>query len=70
LRELAWAEKLLMRAAQMPRFSFLDRSRAALKLEVQRHPTALTVGEWCCHASLVAYACCGGERTGFGYSRI
>ena len=41
---------------------------AALKLEAQYHPTALPV--WHCRASLVAYACCGGERTGFGYSRI
>jgi len=39
-------------------------------LEAQHHPTALPVGEWYCHASLVAYACCGDERTGFGYSRI
>ena len=43
---------------------------AALKLEAKHHPTALPVGGWYCHASLVAYACCGGERTGFGYSRI
>jgi len=43
---------------------------AALKLEAQHHPTALPVGGWYCRASLVAYACCGGERTGFGYSRI
>ena len=42
----------------------------ALKLEAKHHPTALPVGGWYCRASLVAYACCGGERTGFGYSRI
>jgi hypothetical protein len=43
---------------------------AALTLEAKHHPTALLVGGWYCRASLVAYACCGGERTGFGYSRI
>ena len=45
-------------------------SRVGLTMLEAQHPTALPVGEWYCHASLVAYACCGGERTGFGYSRI
>jgi hypothetical protein len=43
---------------------------AAVKLEAKHHPTALPVGGEYWRASLVAYACCGDARTGFGYSRI
>jgi hypothetical protein len=53
-----------------PTFVRVALQLAALKLEAKHHPTALLVGGWYCRASLVAYACCGGECTGFGYSRI